>query len=148
MPASVPAFGTMGDMASHALTLEDDLVRAFWQERILCTVTLIRADGRPHVTPMGIALGEDCAWGITNRSSLKARLVRTPRPIAVCQVDGRRWSTLYGTATLQTDSDTVATAVQAYAARYRQPRPNPDRVAIRIEIEQLVGHVPDVGTAA
>lgn len=128
-------------MGSHALSLEDDSVRAFWQERILCSVTLLRPDGLPHVTPMGIALGDGCAWGITNRSSVKARLARTPGAIAVCQVDRGRWSTMYGTATLRTDPESVAVAVEAYAARYRQPRPNPDRVAIHIEIERVTGRV-------
>lgn len=132
-------------MASHALSLDDAAVLAFWRERILCTVTLLRPDGRPHVTPMGIALGEGCAWGITRGTSVKARLARTPGPIAVCQVDRGRWSTMYGTATLRTDPESVAIAVEAYAARYRQPRPNPERVAIRIEIDSVSGHLGRAG---
>ena len=44
----------------------DDLV-AFWAERHLCTVTTLRADGSPHVVPMGVALDPDScvAWAIT-----------------------------------------------------------------------------------
>ena len=37
----------------HDLT---DEMLAFWVERHLCTVTTLRADGRPHVVPLGVAL--------------------------------------------------------------------------------------------
>jgi hypothetical protein len=32
----------------------------------------------------------------------------------------------------------VARAVECYAQRYRQPRPNPARVALRIEVERFL----------
>jgi hypothetical protein len=37
----------------------------------------------------------------------------------------------------------VAEAEQRYAARYRQPRPNPERVALRITLTRLLGNVPE-----
>jgi PPOX class probable F420-dependent enzyme len=112
----------------------------FWTERHLCTLTTLRADGRPHVTPVGVALDLEyrCAWVITSRSSLKAKLVgRDPR-VAACQVDGRHWSTLEGTARVLDDPESVRRAEERYAARYRTPRPNPERVAIRIEIDRFL----------
>jgi len=131
-------------MGRHDLSLSDPEIAGFWRERHLCAVTLVRPDGIPHVTPMGVALGRtpDTAWAITSRTSLKARLLASDGPIAACQVDGRRWATLHGTASLRTDPESVAEAVAAYAARYRTPRENPDRVAIHIAITRLVGSPP------
>lgn len=128
-------------MGRHDLSLTDPAAEEFWRERHLCAVTLVRPDGTPHVTPMGIALGTTpgTAWAITSRTSLKARLLGTDGPIAACQVDGRRWSTLHGNASLRTDPESIAEAVAAYAARYRTPRENPDRVAIHIAITRVVG---------
>ena len=34
--------------------------------------------------------------------------------------------------------DDLRRAVERYAARYRQPRPNPDRVALRIEVGRFL----------
>jgi F420H(2)-dependent biliverdin reductase len=61
--------------------------------------------------------------------------------VAVCQVDGRRWSTLEGVAEVREDEESVAEAVSRYATRYRQPRPNPARVALCIELTRVLGNV-------
>lgn len=113
----------------------------FWTERHLCTLTTLRADGSPHVVPVGVVLDHDerCAWVITSRTSAKARHLRTPGRVAACQVDGARWSTVEGIAVVHADEPSVARAVERYAGRYRQPRPNPDRVALRIEVERFLG---------
>jgi hypothetical protein len=62
-------------------------------------------------------------------------------PVAVCQVDGRRWSTLEGRAVVRDDADSVADAVRRYAERYRQPRENPRRVVIEIAVTRILGTV-------
>lgn len=126
------------------MTLSDDLVE-FWRERHLCTVTTLRKDGSPHVIPMGIVLDAEhrLAWGITSGSSQKVRNLRSggdPR-VAVCQVDGRRWSTIEGVAEVRTDMDSVREAERRYAERYRVPRVNPARVAVRITLTRVLGNV-------
>jgi len=121
----------------------------FWRERHLCTVTTLRRDGSPHVVPMGIVVDPDAeagagvAWGITSRTSQKVANLRAGADarVAVCQVDGRRWSTLEGRAEVRDDADSVAEAVRRYAERYRQPRENPDRVAVRIILTGVIGNV-------
>ncbi|MFL6159696.1 MAG: pyridoxamine 5'-phosphate oxidase family protein [Marmoricola sp.] len=117
----------------------------FWAERHLCTVTTVRPDGTLHVVPMGVALdpATGTAWAITSGKSRKARnLVATAgAPIAVCCVDGARWSTLEGTAEVLTDTSSVTEAEQRYAARYKVPRVNPDRVALRITVTRVIGNV-------
>ena len=113
---------------------------AFWTERHLCTLTTLRADGRPHVVPVGVALDheERCAWVITSRSSVKARHLGSPGPVAACQVDRARWSTLEGTGRVVTDPAGVRRAEEQYAARYRTPRENPDRIALRIDVSRFL----------
>ena len=113
---------------------------AFWTERHLCTLTTLRADGRPHVVPVGVALDheERCAWVITSRTSVKAGHLASPAPVAACQVDRARWSTLEGTGRTVTDAPSVRRAEERYAERYRVPRENPDRIAIRIEVERFL----------
>jgi PPOX class probable F420-dependent enzyme len=134
---------------SPDLSLPDPLV-AFWRERRLCTVTTLRADGSPHVVPMGIVLDPDSgvAWGITSGSSQKVRNVRANPLVAVCQVDGRHWSTLEGRGEIRDDEASVAEAVRRYAERYRQPRTNPARVALRIELTHVLGNAGRPGRDA
>jgi len=119
---------------------------AFWQERHLCTLTTLRPDGTPHVVPVGVTYdpGARLARVITNRSSAKVRHVRAAgeqgAPVAVCQVDGRRWATLEGRAFGRTEPERVAEAERRYAERYRRtPAPNPDRVVIEIELTRALG---------
>ena len=125
--------------------------REFWRERHLCTVTTLRPDGTPHVVPMGIVLDAErgLAWGITSGSSRKARNIRAAgeagAPVAVCQVDGRRWATLEGRAVVLDDPESVREAEERYAVRYRVPRVNPARVAVRITLTRMLGHVPEEG---
>ena len=122
--------------------LTPDMV-AFWRERHLCTVTTLRADGSPHVVPLGVALDPEArvAWAITTTGTQKAvNLARNPR-FAACQVDRARWATIEGRAEVVADEDTVAEAVRRYAERYQEPRVNPRRVALRVAITRVVGNL-------
>lgn len=112
----------------------------FWTERHLCTLTTLRADGRPHVVPVGVALDleQSCAWVITYGTSRKAHQAGADPRVAACQVDGRRWSTIEGTAEVLSDESSVQRAMDRYAARYRTPQPNPLRVALRIEVDRFL----------
>jgi F420H(2)-dependent biliverdin reductase len=115
----------------------------FLTERHLATLTTLRPDGSPHVVPVGVTY--DAATGtarvITSGTSAKARHVRDGRQrVAVCQVDGRRWLTLEGTAVVRDDPAAVADAVTRYAQRYRQPRENPARVVLEISVDRVLGN--------
>jgi len=127
-----------------ALDPADPEVVAFWRERHLCTLTTLRADGSPHVVPVGTTFDAATmtARVITRDQSVKVRNISDGSArVAVCQVDGRRWSTLEGMARVTRDADEVADAVARYAERYRQPRPNPERVAVVIDVTRLLGHL-------
>ncbi|MFW6772690.1 pyridoxamine 5'-phosphate oxidase family protein [Nocardioides sp. CPCC 205120] len=117
-------------------------IERFFGEYHLATLTTLRADGRPHVVPVGLTLDVEqrCAWVITFPESRKARNVaeRPGSPVAACHVDGARWLTVEGTATTTSDPAQVARAVERYAARYRRPKERPDRVALRIEVDRVL----------
>ena len=115
----------------------------FLTERHLATLTTLRSDGSPHVVPVGVTYdpATRIARVITSGGSAKARHVREGRRrVAVCQVDGRRWLTLEGTATVRDDAASVADAERRYAQRYRQPRENPARVVIEISVDRVLGN--------
>ena len=114
---------------------------AFLAERHLATLTTLRSDGSPHVVPVGVTYdpATRTARVITSGTSAKARHARDGGRAAVCQVDGRRWLTLEGTATVRDDAAAVADAVARYAVRYRQPRESPARVVIEILVDRVLG---------
>ncbi|MGL5867455.1 MAG: TIGR03618 family F420-dependent PPOX class oxidoreductase [Dermatophilaceae bacterium] len=118
---------------------------AFLAERHLATVTTLRADGSPHVVPVGFTWddGAHLARVIASRGSAKVRQARAGRRAALSQVDGRRWITLEGVTRVLEEPDDVREAEERYAARYRQPRPNPERVVIVLEVDRILGNLPD-----
>lgn len=122
---------------------------AFWRERHLCTLTTLRADGTPHVVPVGVTYDPEAGLArvIASRSSAKARHVRAAgatgdgAPVAVCQVQGRRWATLEGLAVVRAEPEVIAAAERRYADRYgRAPRPNPQRILIEITLTAALGN--------
>jgi len=120
-----------------------DEVLAFLAERHLATLTTLRPDGSLHVVAVGFTWDDDAGLVrvITSAPSRKARNVaagRVPRA-AVCQVDGGRWLSLEGTAEVTDDPARVADAVRRYAERYRPPGEKPDRVAIEIRVDRVLG---------
>ena len=128
---------------AHHLDVPAPEVLAFLTERHLATLTTLRPDGSPHVVPVGVTYdpATRTARVITSGSSQKARHVRDGQQrVAVCQVDGRRWLTLEGTAVVRDDPESVADAVTRYAVRYRQPRENPARVVLEISVDRILGN--------
>ena len=118
-----------------------DEVLDFLRERHLATLTTLRADGSPHVVPVGFSFDADAvvARVITFAGAVKARNASRGGRAAVSQVDGGRWLTLEGTVRLVTDPDSIAVAVAGYAARYRQPKERADRVALEIAVDKVMG---------
>ena len=111
--------------------------------RHLATLTTLRPDGSPHVVPVGFTWDPEAlvARVITSGTSRKARNAAAGTRAVLCQVDGRHWLSLEGTARVLDDRASVADAVQRYAARYRVPRENPERVVIEIAVDRVLGNV-------
>ncbi|MBU3703948.1 MAG: TIGR03618 family F420-dependent PPOX class oxidoreductase [Ilumatobacteraceae bacterium] len=113
---------------------------AFLAERHLASLTTLRADGSPHVVPVGFSF--DAASGevrvITFDGCQKVANARRGGRAAVSQVDGGRWVTLEGDIRATTDPSEVAAAVAGYASRYQQPKERPDRVALIISVDRVL----------
>ncbi|MFZ4517299.1 MAG: pyridoxamine 5'-phosphate oxidase family protein [Microthrixaceae bacterium] len=116
-------------------------VLAFLGEYHLATLTTLRADGSPHVVPVGFSYDptERVVRIITFEGSQKVVNARRGGRAAVSQVDGGRWLTLEGTVSATDDPERVAAAMAGYAARYREPGERPDRVAIEISVDRVLG---------
>ncbi|NHC44612.1 pyridoxamine 5'-phosphate oxidase family protein [Motilibacter aurantiacus] len=115
----------------------------FLAERHLATLTTLRADGSPHVVPVGFTwdAARRVARVITGGGTVKALNAAAGRRAVLCQVDRARWLSLEGVASVREDAESVDAAVAAYAGRYRQPRPNPERVVVEITVDRVLGRV-------
>ena len=131
-------------MALHPADLPPAAV-AFMRERHLATLTTLRADGSPHVVPVGFTWDDDTATArvITGGASVKARNAARPGArAAVSQLEGRYWLTLEGPVSVLTDPDSIRDAEERYTLRYRPPRVNPERVVLLIAVDRVLGSVP------
>lgn len=128
-------------MSFELATLSGEVID-FLTERHLASLTTLHANGTPHVVPVGFTYDPAArlARVITSGDSVKARNADRPGAVAaICQVDGARWLTLSGPIRVHRDADAVADAVARYAQRYRQPRVNPKRVALILEVDEMLG---------
>jgi PPOX class probable F420-dependent enzyme len=114
---------------------------AFLREYHLASLTTLRADGSPHVVPVGFSYDPELhiVRVITFPSSVKYKNALRGGRAVVSQVDGGRWLSLEGTVTAVSDPTRVAAAVAGYAARYRDPKDREDRVAIEIAVDRVLG---------
>ena len=116
----------------------------FVTERHLATLTTLRADGSPHVVPVGFTWDADLGIArITTRStSIKVRNVESGHGgarAAICQVDGGRWLTFEGTMSVAGDPAEIAEAMRRYARRYRELTPDPRRIVLRLAVDRVMG---------
>lgn len=119
-------------------------VLTFMSERHLASLSLTTDDEPLHVTPVGFTYQADkrLARVITFAASKKVRLIEQGVHVqaALSQVDGGRWLTLYGRATVSADPAVNVDAEQRYAQRYRPPGDRgADRRTIVIEIDRMIG---------
>jgi PPOX class probable F420-dependent enzyme len=111
----------------------------FVRERHIGTLSTLAPWGGIHAVAVGFTVHEGVLRIITSRDSQKVRNVRRDGTATVSQVDGARWLSFQGTATVHEDPDEVALSVSLYAERYRQPRVNPLRVTILLTPTRLMG---------
>lgn len=115
----------------------------FLTDRHLATLTTTNARGDLQVTPVGVTYDapRSMARVITWADSHKARNIAADpgQQVAICQVDGGRWLTIYGSARATMEEAAVNEAVRRYAERYRQPKVRDDRVVIEVSVERLIG---------
>ena len=120
----------------HELT---DAALEFLRERHLATLSTIGRDGRIHSVPVGMTYVDGVVRVIGSRGSQKFVNAQRSGRASVSSVDGARWISFEGPARVLTEPEAVARAVELYAARYRQPRPNPERAVLEIAVERVLG---------
>jgi F420H(2)-dependent biliverdin reductase len=127
-------------MANSTARLTNDAL-AFLTERHLAMLTTLRADNSPHVVAVGFTFDPKThiARVITTGGSQKAVNAERGGVAVLSQVDGARWLSLEGRASVNKAVDAVRDAELRYAQRYRTPRANPRRVVIEVQIERVLG---------
>lgn len=127
-------------MANTTTRLSSDAL-AFLTERHLAMLATLRPDGTPHVVAVGFTFDPKThlARVITTGGSQKAVNAQRGGVAVLSQVDGARWLSLEGRASVNSEVDAVRDAELRYAQRYRTPRPNPRRVVIEVQIERVLG---------
>jgi F420H(2)-dependent biliverdin reductase len=127
-------------MANSTARLTSDAL-AFLTERHLAMLTTLRADNTPHVVAVGFTFDPKThiARVITTGGSQKAVNAERGGVAVISQVDGARWLSLEGRASVNSEVDAVRDAELRYAQRYRTPRVNPRRVVIEVQIERVLG---------
>lgn len=117
--------------------LTDDAL-AFLREYHLATLSTIGRSGRVHAVPVGFTYEDGVVRVIGSRGTQKFVNAERDGRASVCSVDRAQWISFEGPARVADDPDAVAHAVELYAARYRQPRANPDRVVLEITVERTL----------
>ena len=121
--------------------LTDDAL-AFLAEYHLATLSTLGRSGRIHAVPVGFTFEDGVVRVIGSRGTQKFVNAERAGRASVCSVDGARWISFEGRARVSDDPEEVAHAVDLYAARYRQPRVNPERVVLEITAERVLGSAP------
>jgi len=127
-------------MANQTTRLTSDALE-FLSERHLAMLTTLRADGSPHVVAVGFTFDpvSHIARVITSDGSQKAINAERSSVGVLSQVDGGRWLSLEGIASVNRDPEAIRDAELRSAQRYRIPRPNPKRVVIEVLIKRVLG---------
>ncbi|MDF2920641.1 MAG: hypothetical protein K0S70_4859 [Microbacterium sp.] len=121
--------------------LTDDAL-SFLREYRLATLSTVGRRGRIHAVPVGFTYEDGVVRIIGSRGTQKFVNAERSGRAAVCSVDGARWISFEGPARVTDDPEAVAHAVELYAARYRQPRVNPERVVLEMTVERVLGSQP------
>jgi len=127
-------------MANTSTRLSGEALE-FLTERHLAMLTTLRADGSPHVVAVGFTFDPHThiARVITSDGTQKAVNAERSSIGVLSQVDGARWLSLEGIASVNRDTDAVRDAELRYAQRYRTPKPNARRVVIEVLVKRVLG---------
>ncbi len=104
------------------------------------TLTTLRANGTPHVVAVAFTYEPETGLVriITDGASQKVLNVRRNGYAAVCQVEGPRWLTFEGPASIIDTAPEIRDAEARFTVRYRPPRINPTRVVLQIEVTRML----------
>lgn len=126
-------------MTWHAGEVLTDEAISFLSDYHLATLSTVGRSGRIHAVPVGFTYESGVVRVIGSRGTQKFVNAERSGRASICSVDGGRWMSFEGAARVTDDPDAVAHAVELYAARYRQPRVNPERVVLEMTVERVLG---------
>ncbi len=121
-------------------------VRAFLDEPHYAVIATINESGMPHLTAIWYELqGEEVLMN-TAAGRLKHRNLRRDPRLSICVVDGERYVTLYGRATLIDDRAQAQADDLQLARRYDGPEKAQERTLSiaaqhRVTIRMAITHV-------
>jgi PPOX class probable F420-dependent enzyme len=129
-------------MAIAGLT---DAVRAFLAEPRYAVIATINPSGMPQQTPIWYEVQGDEVLLNTAAGRLKERNLRRDPRLSLCIVDGERYVTLYGRATLIDDRDQTQADIKRLAIRYHGPQHGEQQAANfarqqRVTIRMPISH--------
>lgn len=130
---------TLHNPASQPIELTPSALDFCIERHIAILSTLSRDPGTIHSVPVGFTVEAGVLRIITSDATQKVRNIERAGRATVAQVDGARWISFAGPARVVREADAVAHAVALYASRYRQPRVNPTRVVIDLQIVSVMG---------
>ena len=110
----------------------------FVTEYHLATLSTMAPRGLIHAVAVGFTLSDGLVRIITRDGSQKVRNIERDGRATVAQLAGPQWLSIAGHAVIDRNTDAVAHAVELYAARYRQPQPNPQRVVIVLTPQKVM----------
>lgn len=111
----------------------------FVTDRHLAILSTQGHRGGIHSVPVGFTVEGGILRIITSDGTQKVRNVERGGHATVAQVHEGQWVSFAGAASINRDPDAVAHAVALYAQRYRQPRVNPLRVVIEVQLDKVMG---------
>lgn len=114
----------------------------FLQQFLVALITTVRPDETLHVAGVGFVYdpSQKRCYLIGQRDSVKVANIAAGSRAVVAQVDGSRWLSLEGVATIHEDAASVAEAERRYATRYPgHGNPMVGRVAIHIDVANMTG---------
>lgn len=117
---------------------------AFLAERHLASLTTVRADGSPHVVPVGFTFDPvaGVARVICSDGTQKVRNIERNGTVVLCQIAGAAWLSLEGHALIARSAGAIADGERRYGERYQAPRPNDRRVVIEMTVTRILGRGP------
>lgn len=140
-------------MSTHRLDWQDPRLDDFWGERRYASLTSLRRDGTPHTVPVAPVVDRAGRRLLVLASSTSQKVHNVESAggdarVSLCEIDGRHWVSVEGRAHVARDAATLAAAEDFYAQRFRRPRVNPERVIVVVEVDRVLGRLPDAPAQA
>ena len=129
----------------------DDAACAFFDERHIGTLVTLRADGTPHAVPVGFMYDHPARRLriIAPAGTVKVANARRGGPAVVSVVDGGRWATFEGRASVHDDPTSIGRTLDAYRAKYGPPHGAQEAyVSVEITVARVLGRFSIPGRPA